>query len=155
MFCLHAAELSIRFLLRKISRVSSPWGTWLRTRYWGIEREERKNPCTRQESNPQPQEFCSAGVCSTPVLQPLPFVPYHLMHNIVRTINFCPDSLKVTWKQTTTLEGSERFLGFDCRPLFQQHFLFSQIATLKILNWYSNLVQLREKRMCLCALLAS
>ena len=97
----HAADLSIRFLLRKIIRVSSPWGTWLRTCYCGIVREERKNPCTRQESNPRPQEFCSAAVCSTPVLQPLPFVPYHLMHNIVRTINFCPDSLKVTWEQTT------------------------------------------------------
>ena len=35
-----AAQLSIHFLLKKISSVAPPWGTWLRTHYLGIEREE-------------------------------------------------------------------------------------------------------------------
>ena len=30
--------------------------------------KRRKNPSTQQDSNPQPQEFCSAGMCSTAVL---------------------------------------------------------------------------------------
>ena len=49
-----------------MSKVSPPRGTWLRTSYQGIEREEKK-PTTWRESNPWPQEFCS-----TAVLQPLP-----------------------------------------------------------------------------------
>ena len=57
---------------RKISSVASHWGAWLRTHHWGIEREEKK-PSTWQESNPRPQEFCSTGMCSTTVLQPLPW----------------------------------------------------------------------------------
>ena len=44
-----------------------------RMHYWGIEKEE-KSPAPQMESNPWPQEFCSAGVCSTIVLQPLPLV---------------------------------------------------------------------------------
>ena len=53
------------FLLRKIGSAAHPWGTWLRTHHWGIEREEEKKPSTRQESNPQLKEFCSGGECST------------------------------------------------------------------------------------------
>ena len=30
------------FLLRKISNVAPPWGNWLRTTYWGTEKEEEK-----------------------------------------------------------------------------------------------------------------
>ena len=37
-----AAQLSVHFLLRKISSVASPWGTWLRTHYWRIEKEGKK-----------------------------------------------------------------------------------------------------------------
>ena len=36
------------------------------------EEEGRENPSTRQDSNPRPQEFCSAAECSTAVLQPQP-----------------------------------------------------------------------------------
>ena len=35
--------------------------------FWVIEREEEK-PSIRQESNPRPQEFCSADLCSTVAL---------------------------------------------------------------------------------------
>ena len=44
-----------------------------RMHYWGIEKEE-KSTAPQLELNPWPQEFCSAGVCSTTVLQPLPLV---------------------------------------------------------------------------------
>ena len=36
-----------------------------------MDRKRRKNPSTWRESNPQPQEFYSADMCSTAVLQPL------------------------------------------------------------------------------------
>ena len=34
--------------------------------------KEKKKPSTWQDLTPRPQEFCSAVVCSTSVLQPLP-----------------------------------------------------------------------------------
>ena len=34
--------------------------------------KRRKKPTTQQDSNPWPLEFCSAGECSTAMLQPLP-----------------------------------------------------------------------------------
>ena len=36
-----AAQLSIHFLFRKISSAAPPWGSWLRTYYQEIEREEK------------------------------------------------------------------------------------------------------------------
>ena len=66
-----AEQLSIYFVWKKISSVAPPWGTWLRTHYWGKEREEEK-ACTQQELIPQHWEFCSSGMCSTAVLQQLP-----------------------------------------------------------------------------------
>ena len=41
---LQAAQLSIRFLLRKIGSAEPPWGTWLRTHFWGMEREKAQHP---------------------------------------------------------------------------------------------------------------
>ena len=64
-----AVQLSIHFLLRKISSVAPPWRTWLRTHYWGIER--RKKPSTKWKLNPWPQEFWSTCMCSPALLQPL------------------------------------------------------------------------------------
>ena len=55
------------FLLRKISSAAPPWGTWLRTHYWGIEREE-KSPAP---GGSWVQKICSEGVCSTVLLKPL------------------------------------------------------------------------------------
>ena len=58
------------FLLKKISSAAPPRGDLIKdTPLRDIKR--RKKPSTRQESNPRPQEFCSAGMCSTDVPQPL------------------------------------------------------------------------------------
>ena len=64
-----AAGLSI-FFYWKIISVAPPWETCIKDAL--LIEWRRKNPSTRQDSNPQPQELCSAGLCSTAVLQPLP-----------------------------------------------------------------------------------
>ena len=68
---LQAAELSIRFLLGKNQLC------WTSTKDLindtpPKDRKRRNKPSTQQESNPRPQKFCSAGVCSTAVLKLLP-----------------------------------------------------------------------------------
>ena len=40
--------------------------------------EIRKKPIIRRDSNPRHQQICSAGVCSTAVLQPIPIVISYL-----------------------------------------------------------------------------
>ena len=67
--CLFSLKLSILH----INSVAPPCGTWFITHHWEIDREENL-PSFRRESNPQPQELCSAGVCSTTVQQPLPYL---------------------------------------------------------------------------------
>ena len=59
------------FTIRKSVVSNLREGPELRTHYWW-DWEEKKKPSTWRDSNPQPEEFSSAGVCSSAVLQMLP-----------------------------------------------------------------------------------
>ena len=66
-----AAQLSIHFLFRKNQQCC----TFLRDLIKDTplrDRKRRKKSITRRKLNPRSQEFCSTGLCSTTVQQPLP-----------------------------------------------------------------------------------
>ena len=81
--CFSPSNTAKHPFLRKISSAAPPRGTWFRTHYWVIEWE--KKPSTWWNSNPQPQEFCFVGLCSTTVLQPLPISPWILRPRLLLT----------------------------------------------------------------------
>ena len=78
----------------------------------------RKKPSIWQELNPRPLEFYSEGMCSTPVLQPLPL----LLNNIfsLRLPQIHSDCLfrnETNHKEMETLKKN-----FLCRKEPNQHF---------------------------------
>ena len=57
-----APQLTIHFLFRKISSAAPPWGTWLRTHCWGIEREEPRRNQSHDLKSFVPQA-CALPLC--------------------------------------------------------------------------------------------